>query len=89
MEAVLVTNTKSKEEFNVENAEIAGNLSNGSISEAVEKVLIWFAKNEERNSVVDCLEKISLKSSYGSNVNYDLKTPSILSGSADSHGYLK
>ena len=85
MEAVLVENSKSKEEFNLEQVEIAENLT----KKAVEKVLFWFAKNEERNSVVDCLEKISLKSSNGSNVNYDIKTPSILSGSEDSHGHLK
>jgi hypothetical protein len=82
MEAVLVTNSNSKEEFTAENVEFDGDLSNESISEAIEKVKIWFEKNDRHHSVEDCcLETLSIRSSNGSNIYDDIKTPPILSGS--------
>ncbi|XP_070503300.1 uncharacterized protein [Chironomus tepperi] len=85
MEDVLVKNNNSNEEFNVEDAELARNLSNASISKAVEKVMLWFAKNEECSSFVDRWDRLSLKSSNKSKVedNESINTPSILSETED------
>ncbi|CAG9808239.1 unnamed protein product [Chironomus riparius] len=91
MAEVCVTKSKSKEEFDVENSELTRNLSIGSLSEAVEKVLLWFARNDECSSLGDCFEALSLKSSKGSIINDDesFNTPSFQSDDEDLHENLK
>ena len=85
MEAVCIAKSNSKEEFDAEEAELTRNLSIGSLSEAVEKVINWFEKNDEYSTFGDCLEALSLKSSNGSIVddNESFNTPSILSEAED------